>query len=439
MLTTSVERLEGISVRLTVTVPADQVDAAIDRAYKSMAKQVKVPGFRPGKAPRAVLDNMLGRENILAEATEAVVNSTYSKALDLEGLRPIESPELEELETVVPGQEFTYSADIDVRPELTISSKDVTIELPEREPTDADIDEQIEQMRERFATLEIVEDRGVAADDFVLLSFTGLVDGEPYEGNEVDKYLYEMGRGLMPPEFDEGVTGLKPGEETVVEFVIPDTSSNPDFVGKTARFEITVHEVKAKVLPAVDDEFASNVGGFESLEELRQDLSTRIGLQKGPAVDRLKERRARVALAGTLEGEIPEAMIVSRQSSMTRDFMRMLEEQGMSIMQYLEGSGIDMDTFERDIREQAVQSVREDLALEALFRDLGLEIADEDIAAEFDEVARVTETSVEEARVRWEENGLMGVMREQITHRKAVEWLLENVTVTPETAEKTEE
>lgn len=440
MLTTSVDRLEGIAVKLTVTVPAADVDAAIDRAYKAIAKQVKVPGFRPGKAPRTVLDTMIGRESILAEATEDVVNSTYSKALDLEALRPIESPELEELETVEPGTEFTYSAQIDVRPELALSSYDgVTVALPEREATDADVDEQMEMIRERYATLELVEDRGVEKDDFVLVSFTGLVGGEPYEGNQVDKYLYEMGRGMMPEEFDAGIIGLKAGDETTVEFEIPDTSSNPEFVGKTASFSITVHEVKAKVLPALDDEFASNVGGFETLAELREDLKTRIDLQKGPAYDRLRERRARVALAERLEGEIPEAMIVSRQSSMTRDFISMLEEREMNIMQYLEGSGIDMDTFEADIREQAIQSVREDLALESLFRNKGFEITDEDLATEFEEIAKVAESSVEEARQRWEENGMMGVLREQITHSKAVDWLLENITVTPEAPESTEE
>lgn len=440
MLTTSVDRLEGIAVKLTVTVPAAEVDAAIDRAYKAIAKQVKVPGFRPGKAPRTVLDTMVGRDSILAEATEDVVNSTYSKALDLEALRPIESPELEELETVEPGAEFTYSAQIDVRPELALSSYDgVTVALPEREATDADVDEQMEMIRERYATLELVEDRGVEKDDFVLVSFTGLVGGEPYEGNQVDKYLYEMGRGMMPEEFDAGIIGLKAGDETTVEFEIPDTSSNPEFVGKTASFSITVHEVKAKVLPELDDEFASNVGGFETLAELREDLKTRIDLQKGPAYDRLRERRARVALAERLEGDIPEAMIVSRQSSMTRDFISMLEEREMNIMQYLEGSGIDMDTFEADIREQAIQSVREDLALESLFRKLGLEITDEDLSAEFDEIAKVAETTVEEARQRWEENGMMGVLREQITHSKSVDWLLDNITVTPEAPESTEE
>ena len=440
MLTTSVERLEGVSVKLTVTVAAAEVDAAIDSTYKRMGQKYRFPGFRPGKAPRPVLDQQLGRENILAEATEEVVNSTYSKALDAENLRPIESPELDELDTVVPGEDYTYAAQIDVRPKLEIASTEgFSVELPERDVNDADIDEQVESLRDRFATLEVVEGRAAAQNDFVLISFTGLVDGEPYEGNEVDRYLYEMGRGLMPEEFDTAIVGLNPGESIKVEFPIPETSANPEFAGKNASFDITVHEVKEKVLPEVDEEFASNVGGFESLEDLREDLRVRINLQKGPAHDRLKERRVRAAVAERLIGEVPEAMVISTQSSMTRDFMAMLDEQGMNIKEYLDASGVDMDTFERDISEQAVQSVREDLALEALFRALGMEITDEDLAAEFDEIARVTESSVEDARKRWEDNGLMGVLREQIMHRRAVAWLLENAEVTLQAAESTEE
>jgi len=433
VLTTTVERLEGISVKLTVVVSADEVDTAVESTYKRLGKKYRFPGFRPGKAPRPVLDQQLGREYILAEATEELVNSSYSRALDAEGLRPIESPEVEELDTVEPGAEFTYAAQIDVRPELTLSSTDgLTVALPDREATDAEIDLWVEEARERFASLEPVEDRGVAADDFALISFVGLVEGEPYEGNEVDKYLYELGRGLMPEEFDAGMVGLKAGESTRVEFTIPDTTSNPDFAGKPATFDITVHEIKAKVLPEINDEFASNVGGFESLAELREDLKNRIGVQKVLQHDRLKERRVREAIADRLEGDIPEAMIVSRQTSMTRDFIAMIEEQGMNIKDYVESAGIDMDTFEGDMAEQAEKSVREDLALEALFRAESMEVTDEDLTEEFANIAAGSDTTPEGARKRWEEMGLMGPLHEQIMHRKATEWLNEHVVVTIE-------
>lgn len=439
VLTTSVERLEGGVVKLTVTVPAELVDAAIERSYKNAAQKVRIPGFRPGKAPVQMLDSMLGRANLLADATEDVVNSTYPKALDLETLRPIESPELEELDVVEPGADFTYWAEIEVRPELTLSGVEgLAVEVPPAEATDADIDAQIELTRERFATLEPVEGRGVQADDFVLLSFVGLVAGEAYEGNEVDKYLYEMGRGLMPPEFDAGIIGVEPGGETRVEFTIPETTSNEAFAGKQATFDITVHEIKAKVLPEIDDELASNAGGFDSIDDLREDLRNRLSVQKRLAHSQAKERAARAAVAERLQGDIPEGMIIQRQGSMTRDFMTMLEDQQLTIDQYLGQSGVDMDSFEADIKEQAVISLREELGLEALFRALDMSVDEADIEAELKEMTTAADDTIEQTRERWEELGLMAVLREQISHRKAMRWLLENVQVTEITPDSKE-
>lgn len=438
MLSTSVERLEGNMVKLTVTVPASEVDAAISSAYKQVASKLKLPGFRPGKAPRPVVDSAVGREHVLAEATEELVNTTYPRALDAEMLRPIESPELEDISTVVAGEEYTYVAEIEVRPELTLaSSESFEIALPSREATSEEVDAQLEASRDRFATLEPVEDRGVEVDDFVLLSFVGTVDGEPYEGNEVDKYLYEMSRGLMPPEFDSGIVGAKPGDERRVEFVIPETSTNEEFVGKTAAFDITVHEIKAKRLPEIDDEFAANMGGFESVEEMTADLKKRLDLQKAAAHDRLKERSVREAVADRLSGDVPKTMIDSRRGTMMRDFFSMLETRGTNISEYLEMTGIEMETVENDIAIQAEQSVREDLALEALFRDKGMEVTDADIDEELDTIAKATDVSGSEARKRWEELGLMPVVQEQIMHRKAIGWLLENVTVKEEADEST--
>jgi trigger factor len=247
-----------------------------------------------------------------------------------------------------------------------------------------------------------------------------------------------MSRGLMPAEFDTGILGAKAGDERHVEFEIPDTSSNPEYVGKTAGFDVTVHEIKSKVLPEIDDEFATNVGGFDSVEDMIADLKSRIDLQKGNAHDRLREQRTRELLAERLVGDISDAMIISRQETMMRDFLAMLESREMPIDQYLASSGIDMDTLEGDIRKQAVQSLREELALEALFREKGMEVTDADIDAELAEIATSTETSPEEARRRWEELGLMTVIREQIIHRKAILWLLDNVTIVEEAPADTE-
>ncbi len=310
--------------------------------------------------------------------------------------------------------------------------------MPSDEVTDADLDGQIEQLRGRYASLGPVADRGVEGTDFALISFVGYVDGEEYEGNRVDKYLYQMGMGSMPIEFDEQLTGTPTGGEAHIEFTIPGSSSVAEFVGKTATFDVTVHEIKTQHLPEVDDEFALQVGGFDSLDELKDTLRERLAREKAIQHVQAKERGVRRALAERLEGDIPEVMVGTRAESMMRDFVQGLESRGMSMEQYLELSGVSDEVIAADITGQAEQGVKEDLALEALFRTLDLGITDEDVDEELELMATATNQDKGEARAQWEEMGLMPVIREQIQQKKAVNWLLDNATIEviqPETGE----
>jgi trigger factor len=428
-LKTSVERIDGNTVKLTVTVPADEVDQAVDQAYKAMAKQVRIPGFRKGHVPRKVIDNYVGREMTLSEATETVVQTSYPKAVDSQELRTVASPDLGELDNVEPGAEYTYVAEIQVRPELTITgTEDFVITVPGGGVDEAEVDAEIEQMRERFASLEPVEDRGVQADDFVLLSFTGYVDDEPYENNTVDKYLYELGRGAMPKEFDAGLIGVEPGGETKIEFEIPDTSSVEEFVGKTARFDVTVHEIKAKVLPPVDDELAMNAGGFDSLDEMRRNILERMKWLHDLEARRAREEGVRKAVAERLEGEAPEAMIEQRKEQLGRDFEHGLESRNLSFEGYLAATGTTVEDIQAQIDAEALESVRTELALEALFRELGLEVTDDDIEAEFLAMAPGEPDKAAEQRAKWTEMGLITVVKEQVMHRKAVLWAIEHAS-----------
>ncbi len=423
-MNTTVERLDAAKVRLTVTVTPAEVDESIEDAYKRIAKKVKIPGFRAGKAPRPMIDTHVGREAVIADAQDELLNTSYGNALDAEGLRPLAQPEIGEIDLMEPGKEFTFTAEVEVRPELTISSSEgLSVNVPPATATDREIDAQIEHTRDRFATLEPVEDRGIEADDFVLLSFVGTVGGEAYDGNVVDRYLYEMNRGMMPEEFDAGLMGKKAGDEVTVTFDIPDTSSNPEFVGKSAEFAITVHEVKAKVLPEVDDEFASNVGGYDTVAEMRDALRDQMNRAKALGHAREVESAVRAALAARLEGDVPEVMVENTKAQMMRDFVNGLESRGSSLESYLAATGGDFDAIDRGIGEQAAASVREELALEALFRHLGMTITDEDIDAEIALLASDTETEPSELRKKWEDSGVISVLKEQITHRKAVEWL----------------
>lgn len=429
---TSVERLEGDRARITVTVPAADVDDAIASAYSEIAKKLRIPGFRPGKAPRQVIDTHVGRDAVLAEAQDEVVSDSYGKAISQEDIRTVGQPDVGELDLIEPGKDYTYTAEVQLRPELTLSSaEEFTVTVPPRTATDSEVDAQIEQTRERFATLESV-DQPAGENDFALISFTGTIDGEAYEGNVVDKYLYELGRGMMPKEFDEAIVGTKPGASTVAEFEVPDTSSNEEFVGKQARFEIDVHEVKAKTLPELDDEFAASAGGFDSMEEYRNDVRAKLDSAKETGHMREVENAAVRELVSRLEGDVPEEMVGTRANSMMRDFLGSLEERGIPLQQYVEITGVPPAQIQDDITHQAGERVREELALEALFRAQGLEVTDSDMEDAVREIAGGDEAAADKLRDELAENGALPIIREQIMHRKALKWLIDSVTVVEE-------
>ncbi|MDI6713091.1 MAG: trigger factor [Anaerosomatales bacterium] len=429
---TTVERLEGNRVRLTVTVPAETVDAAIDASYKEFSNKLRIPGFRKGRIPRPIIDTHVGREAVLADALERLIDDTYMRALSMEDLHTMEPPDTGELDALQPGQPYTYTAEVAVRPELSLTSIDglVVYAGPAR-TSEREIDAQIEHYRERFATLEPV-DRGVQTGDFVDLSFVGTVDGEPYEGNTVDRYLYETGRGLMPEEFERALVGAKAGDRVVAEFEIPETSSVPEFVGKQARFEIDVHEVKAKVLPELDDEFATSVGGFDTLEELREDIRQKLDGAKATGRQKRIEVLALDALSSRLEGEVPEQLVQNRVNSMTREFFETLEQRGITLPDYVEATGVTVEQIQADIRRQAELRVREELALEALFRAAGLALTDEDVEQAVMQMADGDAEQARRLREQLESAGTLPILKESIRQTKAFEWLMANVEVKDE-------
>lgn len=427
----SVEPLEGSMLKVTVTVPADEVDKAIAAAYKEVAGQIRIPGFRKGKVPRPVIDTQVGKGVVMARAAEELVASTFPAAIEDLGIIPAEPSEIDEIDEVTEGADYTYEAEVLGRPEIEIDSADgLTVEAPPATVDDAAIDEQIDYLRDRYASLEPVEDRGVEPGDFAVIAFTGLIDGEPYDNNEVDGLLYELGAGQMPQEFEDAMMGARPGDTVSSEFTIPETSSVPEFVGRTATFETTISEIKAKVLPEVDDEFAASAGGYESAEAMREDVRLRLADMRESARRRAVEANAKAALAERAEIEVPEALIKAKEIDILGEFRKTLEQRQMTLQQYMEASGLSREEIEADIHDEAEQRLREELALEALFRLQGMEVTGADIDQALDEMADSYEMSRDEIQKILVGRSLMPEIRLQIMHGKATEWLVDNVEVT---------
>lgn len=428
----SVERLEGNRVRITVEHSVDEVRDAISDAYTRVARSMKLPGFRPGKAPRPVIDTHVGREGVLAEALEELVETSYPKALDELQLRPMERPDTGALDQLVEGEGHTYTAEVDVRPEFVLSSiEGLVATVPPSKTGDDEIDAQVDYLRDRFATLEVVEGRGIQDGDFALISFVGTVDGEAADDLTVDKYLYEVGKGIMPQEFDAGLAGAKVGSSVHIEFPVPETAANTDYVGKPAAFDVEIHELKAKALAEANDELAANVG-FETIAELREDVRTKLDENKAAAHGRLVERGAREALAARLEGEIPPALVESRTDAMMEEFLDSLKDQGMSMEDYTEAVGISMEQIYTDISRQATVRVTEELALEALFRAAGLEYTEDELEAEIAKLAEGDKVPAAAMRERLIQTGVIAYLRERLMHRHATRWLMDHVEVVEE-------
>jgi len=439
-LNATAEVLDKDSVKVTVTATPEEVDRAISKAYADIAAKVQIPGFRKGKVPRAVLEANIGRPTVLAQASEDLVSLVFPDAIEQLALIPAEPAEVDDIDVVTQGEEFVFTATVNKRPELTLSSADgLTVSVEPIAADEGQIDSQIEYLRDRFAQLEPVEDRGIEPRDFAVISFTGYVDGEPYENNVVAAYLYELGRGQMPSEFDEALLGAHAGDEVIAEFPIPETSSQPSVVGKLARFEISVSEVKTKVLPEVDDEFAGSVGGFETVEVLRANIRERLETSKEEARTKTIEIESRKALAERLEGELPELIVTDRRNEMFADLERNLAEQDVDFDQYLKLMRVTAADVEVDLRKQAEKAVAQDFALEALFRDKELELGADALDEELARMAATYEMEPDKVRETFTQRGMLPIIRLELMHRAAVAWLFENVEVVDKVAEPTPE
>ena len=440
--TSSVERKDNRAT-IKVTVEAKKVDEAIKKEFRRLAKQLRFPGFRPGKAPRSVIEGQVGREYVLAQALEDLVNETYPLAVDQNELRTAGKVDFNDPAELVEGTDYDYVVEVDLRPELTLSSTEVKITMIPKEATEAEIDAQVEGTLDRFATYPKIEDTDatVGEDSFLTFSFESTIDGEDYEGSKVEKHLYQLGQDMMPEDFDKGLLGAKAGETRKVEFVVEDTGQNADFAGKTMSFDLTINELNEKLVPEVDDDFAKQTG-FDTIEDMRNEIKSYIESQKVQSWDRIRDDRLLEALASNLDGEPNQHMIEGRADAMLEDFSRMLEQQGMDLDGYFEQANIDPEQYQADMETQAAISVSNDMALEALARDKGLVPDDEKLNEEFEEAVKSDkegDMTVQKLRDSWVKRGMLTSLRDDLARRDAMKWLRDNAVIAIEEEASTDD
>jgi trigger factor len=419
----TVEPLEGNKVKLSVEVEAGEFETAVTAAFKKIAKEVRIPGFRPGKAPRKVLETRLGPLVGREQALQDALPEYYSAAVIEHDVDVIAPPEID----ITGGHDagdVAFDAVVEVRPTIEVpgyGGLSVTLERPAVD--EEALDAQIDRMRELDSTLADV-DRAVQEGDTVTIDVAGTLDGEPQPGLTADDYSYTVGSGAITPEVDEHLVGATAGDALSFDATHPD----PDET-RQLHFEVQLKGVKEKVLPELTDEWASEASEFATLAELRASLADRmLRVRKAQAQMALREKVGE-ALAALVTDELPDALIGQEMQDRLQDLALRLQAQGMQLEQYLAMTGADPETFSQELRDTATAGVKVDLALRAVADAEGIECTDDELTDEIEGVAARVGQTPDEVRERFERVGQMSAVRSDIRKRKALEWLLERAEV----------
>ena len=422
---TSVIELEDNKVKLSVEVDEQEFETALDATFRKIAREVKVPGFRPGKAPRKLLEARLGEGVARGEALRDAIPDYYAQAVREHDVDVIAAPEIEITEGEDKGP-VVFDAVVEVRPIVTVPGYDsLRVTVPRPEATDEEIDAQIDRMRRQYAELETV-DREAAEGDIVTIDVTGSQGDEDLEGLTAQDYSYEVGSGAIVPELDEALVGAKAGDQLSFEADHPD----PDEDG--LHFEVALKEVKERVLPEADDEWAAEASEFDTLAELRADLSERMTTVRRMQAQMNLRDKVGEATADLVDLEVPEPLIAGEMRQRLEDFSMRLGAQGLNLDQWLASSGQDPNEFVEELRATATRAAKFDLALRAVADAEQIEASDEDLEAEFGQVAQQLDLTPEAVRLRFEDADQVSAIRGDIRRRKALDWLVESVEIVDE-------
>ncbi|AMM98106.1 MULTISPECIES: trigger factor [Bacillus] len=418
------EKQEGNEGVLTVEVDAETFNKALDDAFKKVVKQVSIPGFRKGKVPRGLFEQRFGVESLYQDALDILLPVEYPKAIDEAGIEPVDRPEID-VEKIEKGESLIFTAKVTVKPEVKLGDyKGLNVEKDDATVTDEDVQEELKGMQNRQAELVVKEEGAIENGDTVVLDFEGFVDGEAFEGGKAENYSLEVGSGSFIPGFEEQLVGLEAGAEKDVEVTFPEEYHAEDLAGKPAVFKVKIHEIKAKELPALDDEFAKDVDEeVETLAELTEKTKKRLEEAKeNEAEGKLREELVEKA-SENAEVDIPQAMVDTELDRMMKEFEQRLQMQGMNLELYFQFSGQDENALKEQMKEDAAKRVKSNLTLEAIAAAENLQVSDEEVEEELSKMAEAYNMPIENIK---QAIGSTDAMKEDLKVRKAIDFLVEN-------------
>lgn len=419
-----VEKLEHNMAKLTIEVSAEDVEKALQAAYIKERKKISMPGFRKGKVPRQMIEKMYGPEVFYDDAANQMVSEAYGKAYDESGLDIVSQPTIDIVQ-LEKGKPFIFTAEVAVKPEVTLGEyKGLKVDKVSTRVTQKEVDEEIEKERERNARTVEVTDRAVQDKDQVLLDFEGFVDGEAFEGGKGEKYPLTIGSGAFIPGFEEQLVGAEIGKEMEVNVTFPEDYQAKELAGKAAVFKCTVQEIKVKELPELDDEFASDVSECETLDAYKAEVKKKIKERKEREGKEKKENQAVEGAIANAQMDIPEPMIELQTKQMADDFARRIMQQGLTVEQYFQFTGMTEEKMMEELRPQAEKQIKTRLVLEAVVAAENIEVSEERLEEELKKMADAYQMEVDKLKEFMGENEKKQ-MKEDIAVQEAVTLLAE--------------
>ena len=425
-MSVQVENLEKNMVKLTIEVPAEELEKAIDAAYKKQKNQISIPGFRKGKVPRAMVEKMYGVEVFYEDAANTLMQQNYPSAVEESGVDIVSRPSIDVVQ-IEKGKPFIYTAEVAVRPEVTLGKyMGVTVTKIDTSVSDDEVAEALEQQRNNNARTISVTDRPVAVGDTAVIDFEGFVDGVAFEGGKGENHPLEIGSHTFIDNFEDQLVGKNAGDEVEVNVTFPEQYQAADLAGKPATFKVKINEIKVKELPELDDEFAQDVSEFDTLAEYKESLKKNLEEKKENEAKRTKEDEAVQKIIDKSKMDIPEATIDTQCETMIEEFAQRIAQSGLSMDQYLQFSGLTVDGLKEQVRPEALSRIQASLVLEQIAKDENIEVSDDDVNAEIEKMAASYGMEADKLK-EYMGDAEKESMKKDLAINKAVELVMSNV------------
>ena len=422
-MSVQVENLEKNTAKLTIEVPAEKFEEAVQHSYNKNKGKFNIPGFRKGKAPFNMIKKMYGVGVFYEDAVDEVIDTSYPDAAKESGLEIVSRPSIS-IEEIEEGKAFVYTAVVAVKPEVTLGEyKGVEVQKTKSEVTEEDIETEIKRAREKNSRLITVEDRGVEDGDQVTIDFDGSVDGKRFEGGKAEDYPLTIGSHTFIDNFEEQLIGKKTGEECEVNVTFPAEYHVEELKNKPAVFKVKVKEIQRKELPEANDEFASEVSDFDTMEEYKKDLTEKLQAEKIEAAKTADEDKVVAKVIENATMEIPDQMVEEQVNGMVNDYARRLESQGISFKQYVEITGMTAEKIGEQMKPQAIKRIQTRLVLEAVVKAENIQADDAAVEEQFDKMAADFKMDKEQIKGMFGEEQ-MAQLKEDLAVQKAIDFLV---------------